>query len=149
MASFQTKNSNLGKFWTALKWKMLVCFMVIRNILWSFSMFNGQLVICHIFSRFGVLCQEKSGNPARNVFRQGAKKQVNHRLAAKTCKTAEVFLSCCSAGEKCITCHLKQFKGFFAVFQIVFSSIVIVALLTFAASCRRVHNSLGVGTTLR
>jgi hypothetical protein len=46
-------------------------------------MFNGQLVICHIFSRFGVLCQEKSGNPARNVFRQGAKKTSKSPVGGK------------------------------------------------------------------
>jgi hypothetical protein len=29
MAYFQTKNPNVGKFWRALKWKMLVYFMAI------------------------------------------------------------------------------------------------------------------------
>jgi hypothetical protein len=32
MVYFQTKNPNLGKFWRALEWKLLVYFMVIWNI---------------------------------------------------------------------------------------------------------------------
>jgi hypothetical protein len=32
---FQTKNPSLGKFWSALEWKMLLCFMIIWNILWQ------------------------------------------------------------------------------------------------------------------
>jgi hypothetical protein len=61
---FQTKNPNLGKFWRALEWKMLVYFMVIWYILWPFG---NIVVIWYIFHRFGILCQEKSGNPARTA----------------------------------------------------------------------------------
>jgi hypothetical protein len=32
MVYFQTKNPNLGKFWRALVWKMLIYFMDIWNI---------------------------------------------------------------------------------------------------------------------
>jgi hypothetical protein len=45
MEYFQTKNSNLGKFWRALEWKMLEylwpfgIFIAIRFILWSFGNF--------------------------------------------------------------------------------------------------------------
>jgi hypothetical protein len=42
MAYFQTKNSNLGKFWRVLQWKMVVYFMATRSILlplWSFGIF--------------------------------------------------------------------------------------------------------------
>jgi hypothetical protein len=39
---FQTKNPNLDKFWRALDWKMLLCFMF-----------------------FGIMHQEKPGNPAK------------------------------------------------------------------------------------
>jgi hypothetical protein len=86
MVCFQTKNPNLGTFWRALEWKMLVClwsfgifyghleyFTVIWNILRSFGIFYGHLVyiwpfgnvvvIWYIIPRFGLLCQEKSGNP--------------------------------------------------------------------------------------
>jgi hypothetical protein len=63
MVCFQTKNPNLGKFWRVLQWKILVYLMVdhlcyfteIGNILWPFGIF---------FPRFGMLYQEKSGNPA-------------------------------------------------------------------------------------
>jgi hypothetical protein len=61
MVCFQTKNPNLGKSWRALEWKMLVYFTVIWYILWSFG---NVVVIWNIFPRFGILCQEKSGNPA-------------------------------------------------------------------------------------
>jgi hypothetical protein len=80
MVGFQTKKSNLGKFRSALESKMLVYFMVIWNLLRSFGIFYGHLesftviwyilwlfgnvvVIWYIFPRFGILCQEKSGNP--------------------------------------------------------------------------------------
>jgi hypothetical protein len=54
MVYFQTKYPNMGKFWSVLQWKMLVNFMSI----WSF--FTAILVY---LSRFGMLCQGKSGNP--------------------------------------------------------------------------------------
>jgi hypothetical protein len=69
MIYFQTNNYNLGKFWRALQWKMLVYFMDIWSILlyiiwytlWQFGIFYGYwfyiipvLVCCN---------QEKSGNP--------------------------------------------------------------------------------------
>jgi hypothetical protein len=37
MVYFQNKNSNLGKFWKVLQWKMLV-------FLWSLGLFYGYLV---------------------------------------------------------------------------------------------------------
>jgi hypothetical protein len=43
MVYFQTKNSNLGKFWRVLQWKMLVYFMAIWPILRQFSM-----LCCHM-----------------------------------------------------------------------------------------------------
>jgi hypothetical protein len=48
MVCFQTKNPNLGKFCRVLQLKNSVYFVLI----W------------YIFSRFGILFQEKSGNPA-------------------------------------------------------------------------------------
>jgi hypothetical protein len=39
---------------------MLVYFMTIWSILWLFGLFDGYLVY---FPRFGILHQEKSGNP--------------------------------------------------------------------------------------
>jgi hypothetical protein len=40
----QTKNCNLGTFWTVLQWKMLVYFMTIWSILRTFDIFFGHLV---------------------------------------------------------------------------------------------------------
>jgi hypothetical protein len=44
MVCFQTKNPNLGKFWRALEWKMLLYFMIIWNILWPYGIMYGSLV---------------------------------------------------------------------------------------------------------
>jgi hypothetical protein len=69
MVYFQTENPDLGKFWNVLQRKMLVNFMAIRAILLPFRTYylNGHLVyfvvILVYFSRFGMLYQEKSGNP--------------------------------------------------------------------------------------
>jgi hypothetical protein len=80
MVRLQTKNPNLGKFWRVLQWKMLVYFMDTWSILRSFVIFYGHLVhftvfccilwifgivCCNLayFPRFGILYQEKSGNP--------------------------------------------------------------------------------------
>jgi hypothetical protein len=60
MAYFQTENPNVGKCWRVLQCKMLVYFMAIWSILWPFGIFYGYLAY---FSRFGMLYQEKSGNP--------------------------------------------------------------------------------------
>jgi hypothetical protein len=60
MVYFQTKRPNLGKLWRALDCKMLLYF-------WPFGIFYGHLryfiTIWCIFSGFGVMHQEKSGNP--------------------------------------------------------------------------------------
>jgi hypothetical protein len=68
MVSFETKNPNLGKFWRALDGKMLICFMAIWNSLGTFGIFYNHWVhfvfSWYIFSGFGIMHQEKSGNPA-------------------------------------------------------------------------------------
>jgi hypothetical protein len=81
MVCFQTKNPNLGKFWRALNWKMLIyfvgiskfyghfgCFMTIWYNLCSFGTFFPVLVSC---------TKKNSGNPgaAYNI-------QRNARIAA-------------------------------------------------------------------
>jgi hypothetical protein len=58
---FQTKNPNSGKFWRVFQWKMIGYLMAIRHILRPLSIF---CVIWYIFSSFGKLYQEKSGNSA-------------------------------------------------------------------------------------
>jgi hypothetical protein len=67
MVCFQTQNPNFGKFLRALDWKMFIYFMAIWNISWRFGIFYDHLVHCvsvlYIFSRFGIMYQEKSGNP--------------------------------------------------------------------------------------
>jgi hypothetical protein len=72
MVFFETKNPNSGKFLKALKWKRLVYFMAIWNILQPFGIFLwpfGNLVgIWYIFPRFGILNHDKkSGNPEPNI----------------------------------------------------------------------------------
>jgi hypothetical protein len=49
MVYFQTKNTNLGKFWRALEWKMLVCFMNIWNILRTLGIFYDLYISTFCF----------------------------------------------------------------------------------------------------
>jgi hypothetical protein len=55
MVYFETKNSNLGKFWRVLQWKMLAYFVAIWfwSILWPFGIF-----CCHLYMLwpFGIFC---------------------------------------------------------------------------------------------
>jgi hypothetical protein len=44
MVSFQTKNSNLGKFWSYLDGKIVKYFRAIWNILRTFGIFYNHLV---------------------------------------------------------------------------------------------------------
>jgi hypothetical protein len=44
MVYFQTKNTNLGKFWRALQWKMLAYFIAAWTILLLSGVFCGRLV---------------------------------------------------------------------------------------------------------
>jgi hypothetical protein len=69
MVYFQTKNPKSDKYWRVLQWKMLKYFWAIWSIFWLFGIFCGHLlyyvVIWYIFRRFGMLYQEKSGNPGQ------------------------------------------------------------------------------------
>jgi hypothetical protein len=71
MVCFQTKNPNLGKFWRVLQWEIFIYFMIIWSILRPLEIFYGHLVyfvvIWYISRRFGILYQEKSGNPASEL----------------------------------------------------------------------------------
>jgi hypothetical protein len=87
MVYFQTKNPNFGQIWECLAMKdvgkfcsHLVHFSAISYILCPFGIFCGHLVhfvviwyilrsFWYIFPRFGMLYQEKSGNPALQVYR--------------------------------------------------------------------------------
>jgi hypothetical protein len=64
---FSNQIPNVGKFWRALVWKMLIYFMAFWNILQTFWMFYDHLVhfvsTGYIFSGFGILCQEKIWQP--------------------------------------------------------------------------------------
>jgi hypothetical protein len=70
MVCFQTKNPTLGKFWRVLQWKILGSFMTIWSIFRPLKIFYVHLVyfvvIWYISTRFGILYQEKSGNPVYN-----------------------------------------------------------------------------------
>jgi hypothetical protein len=54
MVYLQTKNPNLGKFWRALDWKMLIHFMSIWNALLTFGIFYDlwNMFAWYIFSGF-------------------------------------------------------------------------------------------------
>jgi hypothetical protein len=91
MVYVQTKNTNLGFYWSTSEWKMLV-------YLWPFGIFDSHLVYLmaiwyilwsfgiHIFARFGTLCQEKSGNPDCSV-ENFARKFFAHKNLQKTVVT--------------------------------------------------------------
>jgi hypothetical protein len=86
MVSFQTKNPNLGKFWRVLLWKLLLYFMTIWPILQPLEIFYGHLryfvAFWYIFPRFGILDQEKSGNPGEQ-----------HRLSLEQTQYVQVLAS--------------------------------------------------------
>jgi hypothetical protein len=67
MAFFETNNSDLGKFWRVLQWKMVVYYLAIRSIFRLYRILCGHLVyfmvIWYIFFRFVILYHEKSGSP--------------------------------------------------------------------------------------
>jgi hypothetical protein len=54
-----------------IDWKMLVYFMAICNISRTLGIFYDQMVhvvlICYIFSGFGIMHPEKSGNPGHDM----------------------------------------------------------------------------------
>jgi hypothetical protein len=65
MAYFQTKNPNVGKLLEDRKFEDVGVFYVhfglfYRNLVY----FVDFMFISYIFPRFGILCPEKSGNPA-------------------------------------------------------------------------------------
>jgi hypothetical protein len=63
---FSNQKYQFGKFWRVLQWKMLLNFMAIWYILLPFGIVCDLFGIFYeyfIFSRFGMLYQEKSGNP--------------------------------------------------------------------------------------
>jgi hypothetical protein len=65
---FKPKITIWKKLWRALDWKMFTYFMAIWNILWRLGIFYDHLVhfVCirYIFSGFGSMHREKSGNPS-------------------------------------------------------------------------------------
>jgi hypothetical protein len=83
MVYFQMQNSNLDKFWRTLDWKMLMYFMDIWNISRTFGIFYDRLVhfvfiLVHI-SGFGIVHQEKSGNPGCDSM----ERKVEHLLSER------------------------------------------------------------------
>jgi hypothetical protein len=61
MVCLQTQKSEFGYILESLAMYVRCC------ILWTFDIFNAHLfiVILYISPRFGILYQEKSGNPAQ------------------------------------------------------------------------------------
>jgi hypothetical protein len=79
MVSFQTKNPNLGIIWGTLEWKMFVYFLVIWYIVQPMGIFYVSAAFdnfWYIFPRFGILYQEKSGNPAFSILNEKTVKYI-------------------------------------------------------------------------
>jgi hypothetical protein len=88
MVYFQTKNPNLGKFCSTLKWKMLVYFMTVWNILRPFDIMYGPLVqfvvIGYMFPNLVCFDPEKSGNPGLPAnINSNFRYEFNNRAAAR------------------------------------------------------------------
>jgi hypothetical protein len=87
MVYFQTKNPNLGKFLRALDWKMLIYFVDIWNSLQTFVEFYDHLVqfvlIWYIFSAFGIMHAEKSGNHGAKVSESEKAEQLDTILRSR------------------------------------------------------------------
>jgi hypothetical protein len=82
MVCFQTKNPNLGKFWRALDWKMLISCTGIWNILWTFGIYFSTICV-HLVQLFRFWCimhQVKSGNPGADL-----KVQAIHHSRLRCC----------------------------------------------------------------
>jgi hypothetical protein len=97
MVCFQTKNPNLGKFWRALDWKMLIYFMPIWNILRSFRIFYNHL--SH-FSRFWYHVPRKSGNPDADTSLKPFTKKIlcflkHDKFRARTARLQFSLFACC------------------------------------------------------
>jgi hypothetical protein len=74
MVYFQTKSTNLGKFYRALDWRYIDILYIIWDILYGhleyftdIGIVYDHLVhfvfVCNISSRFGIMYPKKSGNP--------------------------------------------------------------------------------------
>jgi hypothetical protein len=100
MLYFQTKNSNLGSFWRALQFKMLVYIKDIYSLLRPFDIFYAHLVyfvlILYIFLCVGKLYQEKSGNP----FLEGKMKTTSLRGTDLIATFYKRVFYACTAGNK-------------------------------------------------
>jgi hypothetical protein len=61
-AIFQTKNPNLGKFWRALQWKLMVC---LHNVylLYFMDIWHTHIVVVWWFFQFGYVVPAKIWQP--------------------------------------------------------------------------------------
>jgi hypothetical protein len=95
MVCFQTKNPNLGKFWRVLQHKILVCTFYGHFVHFTDFCYIIYIIICTYmynlvsFSRFGILYQEKSGNPGAHLY---LPKCIN-------CVTARIQNTFCSVSK--------------------------------------------------
>jgi hypothetical protein len=101
MVFFHTKNPNLDKFRRVLDWKLLIYLMAILNILQTFGIFYDHLVqfvfIWYIFSGFGIMYQEKYGNPGVHVCQCA----FGHNYAIISLRMCDNFRSRFICSQKC------------------------------------------------
>jgi hypothetical protein len=65
---FKPKILNLGKFWRALDWKILIYFTAIWNILQTFGIcYDDFVFLRYIFHRFGLIAPENLATLIRNT----------------------------------------------------------------------------------
>jgi hypothetical protein len=58
MVCFRTKNTNFGKVWRALEWKMLLYLMTIRYTLHTYGLLVWFVIIWYIFTFWYVLTKK-------------------------------------------------------------------------------------------
>jgi hypothetical protein len=102
MVYFQTPNPNLGKFWRASEWKLLVYFMTICNILRPFGIIYGRLVYVHNLGSFGIffliwyVWTKKNLATLISVLQQLTRVIVAARVGSVACDIAlsRIFMTC-------------------------------------------------------
>jgi hypothetical protein len=122
MVCFRTKNPTLGKFWRVLQRKILAYFINIWSLLRPLEIFYGHLVyfvvIRYIFPRFGILYQEKSGNPGRKSDPAKSTRRFFEKTR-NTCFQVVFFLGVFKFHRVLKICQFlfrpKSFKSFFSL----------------------------------
>jgi hypothetical protein len=121
MVCFQTENPNLGKIsGPHIGQYVLIYFMAIWNILWIFEILcdhsvHFMFILVH-FSSFGIMHQEKSGNPGKdhelrtspNGCGQGSYLEQHHTFYPFIPSISSVVHVVCSRLKSNVLCSVRN-----------------------------------------